>query len=1178
MTILFLCRKNCKPTSRMRVLSLMVLCFGFSFCLPAHSQTLGRISGIVRDANGGAVSGAMVTVTEVARGIRRTLTTDNTGAYFSPDLIPGTYSVQVTHMGFKAFEVQNILVGVASDVHVDATLQPGQQGEGVTLTAQNPTVITTNARLSSTLSADALNELPLAGHNYVQLLSLFPTLQLRQGSSAGSSQNSDGLRGEFNVYVFDGITDQESYYATSPINSAFPAGGPEEGVILPAGSIREFDIVQNADAPFGWRPGAQINVGTESGTNSVHGAAFGSGLFTPLTAQNFFAVTKPSTTFADYGLSLGGPMKKDKLFFFLGYEGQRYNFGEVTNQDVPSLLSGLGAAASVPDAITAAGNSVDSVLVSLAGCTVGPPPTCTSPGIFGNYTSAVLYPVDFPLFGRTNNGVGRADYVLNRQNNFGAEFFGADGSAVVPFLATEPYWSTPLADHNRVLRAWWTWALNSNWVNDLRFGWDHVVFSSSGNYDCSSGSPGTYDNIDDNAWVSGSTAPNYQSVANFLGGGQPSCAFPTVQINGFAQTANGVTTANLLGGASSTFDTSGVYRVLDTASWIRGKHIVTFGGESVLNRGLISLNAGLNKGALFFGNLTDFMEGAPSFYEIQQGTVPRQFNFGSAAAFVEDHWRVLRRLTLNLGLRYEYTGTITEETFLLGNFDLSNPTGMTQQGQNGPLYRLTPWGFAPRFGLAYDLTGKGTTVVRAGFNIIYQNPTAEVFFGPGMNAVPTGLNLSNGTTLLNEGGTINLQNIATPTPVPSGDIIKSGVSFFGTTLPLASGCTEAAPCSFGASASHLDLPEVLNWNLGVQHAFANNLTLDIEYVGNHGQHLFGVADINQPAPGSTTGEQQRRPLTQFSWLGQIKMVGAIPGWSNYNALQVVATERVTHGLSFLATYAYSHALDTESSELELPQNSTAPAAMEYGNSSFDLRHHVAVGLWYAIPGKPGHHRILEGWQVATIASVFSGRPFGAIDMGDDISGTGELEDRWTLVGSSKDFSDFGSTQGIPCYDANLPGTTSGTWRSACTSASAAPAIWQLCVNAAKAEPNGPAGVPENTGLAQLDRLGCYAMGNSVIIPPAQGTFGTMSRNELYSIGTWEWDASIMKNWPLREKLNAQLRADFFNVTNKTSFAAPASALQSPSNFGQAAATPDATSPFVGTGGPRKIQVGIKLLF
>ena len=315
---------------------LLTLFAGLLFCAPAHSQTLGRISGIVTDSTGGAIVGASVTVTDVARGVARTLTTDNTGQYVDSNLTPGTYTVHVTYMGFRAFERQDIVLGVAGDVHVDATLQPGEQTQAITVSGEAPALTTTNAQLQGTINANALSDLPFAGHNYVQLLGLLPTLQLRPGSGAGPTENnSDGLRGEYNVYVLDGVADQMAYYTTSAINGGYPAGGPEQAVLLPTDAIQEFNVIENSKAEFGWRPGAQLDVAMKSGTNALHGTAFALGRDTSLMARNaFFPVTTP-TAFENYGGTVGGAIKKDKLFYLLGYEGQRYGVGNPRNCERP---------------------------------------------------------------------------------------------------------------------------------------------------------------------------------------------------------------------------------------------------------------------------------------------------------------------------------------------------------------------------------------------------------------------------------------------------------------------------------------------------------------------------------------------------------------------------------------------------------------------------------------------------------------------------------------------------------------------------------------------------------------------------------------------------------------------------------------------------------------------------
>jgi len=1188
------------------------------WCAPAHSQTLGRISGIVTDTSGGAVSGATVSVTDVARSVTRTVTTDATGTYSAVNLLPSTYSVHAVYMGFKAFDRQDIELGVGGDVHVDVTLQPGEQTQTVTVTGDVPTITTTNAQLATTITGQTLADLPVAGHNWVQMLALLPTYQLRQGSATGPNQYSNGVRAEYNVYVLDGVTDFMTYYTTGPVNVGYTAGGPEQATMLPTDSIQEFNVVQNSKAEYGWRPGAQINVGIKSGTNAIHGTAFASGRSTGLTDRNAFGTFIPPVSFEDFDATIGGPIKKDKLFYLLGYEGQRGNVGNPKVLTEPTLQSTGSSTNSVPDAINAliaAGVTPNPAMMALAGCTTSstvatPQPASTlctpNKGVFANSTASTTFPVDYTATTKTDNGIGRVDYHLNDHHNFSGEIFDGDGFGLIPLNATQGYWSVPLEAHVILARGMWTWVPNSNWVQDLRFGWDSMIaFSNTGSYDCPS-QPAPFGNFTDNQWVPGAGAPNYATSFGFVSGGQPACgsgnnsAFPTMTITGFTTSAQSAT----LGGAGGSFTTSGIERWVDSVSWTHGNHITKFGGDFMLAHGTPVLNVQNYKGTLNFNNniaalnafagatpLDNFIAGIVTSTSIQVGAVSRQFTYHGIAGFIQDDWRIFPRLTVNLGLRYENTSTIHEVNGLIGNVNLGSPTGVTQQGQGGPLYKLDPWGFAPRFGLAWDVTGKGTTVLRTGFNIAYQNPTIQAFITPGMTLIPAGINLSNGAKAITEGGTINTQNlIAFNPPSKTAATIVAGQPFFGGNLTnLAGTCSPTVPCAIGGAASHLDMPMILNWSFGVQHAITNSLTLDVNYVGTHGQHLFDFSDINQPAPGSnaTTGafpanENSRRPLSQYPWFSQIKVLGAITNVSWYHGLQAILTQRTKYGLSFIATYAYAHAMDSGSSDLTplVPENSLAPQN-EYGNSTYDLRHRFTFGPSYEIPGKPGFGQMLRGWQVASTVKVFAGFPINPIDAADDISGTGEGQDRWDLIGNAHDFNGFGNAAPIPCFynPAGNPGTpnTSAFSKSGCTAGLPA-----ACTNAAATEPGSPVGTgitaPGNTAVFELNKLGCYMKGNSVIIPPAPGTFGTMSRDEIYSIGTWEWDASVVKGFKFGERISAQFRADFYNVTNTTFFAAASATLSSPSTFGASASTPDVNSPFVGTGGPRKIQLALKLLF
>jgi hypothetical protein len=825
--------------------------------------------------------------------------------------------------------------------------------------------------------------------------------------------------------------------------------------------------------------------------------------------------------------------------------------------------------------------AVSPLSLALAGCTAGASPSCNTSGLFSNNTASTNFLISPLSFGTTDNGIGKIDYHLNEHHNFSAEYYDGDGIAVEPVTAVnQGYWSTPMEVHTRVIRVVWTWVPNSSWVNDARFGYDHVLMPTSSSYDCSTRPAG------DTTWVSGSNAPDYAARYNFIPG-NVTCGFPTVVIQGF--------TGNTLAGATGIYDTSGVERFLDSVSWTHGNHITKMGGEFVISRGSLLLNQHLGKGTLQFNTggkayagssgLEDFMAGKLSSASIQTGNFTRQFRYPAIAGYIQDDWRIVPRLTVNLGLRYEYEYPVHEVNNLLGSFSPTNATGMIQAGgSNGDLYHMSRNGIGPRFGLAWDIFGNGKTVLRAGANMIYAEPFAATLFNVGLNLVPTALNLSKdgGTTFVNPGGTINLAQLSIS---PASIAWAQGTPVFGNFTSTASTCTNLAPCNIGGVTGTLQYPMVLNWNLGVQRAVTKNLTLDVSYVGTHGQHLPGILDVNQPVPNAATNgtatatapatENANRPYTvngQYPWLGQVKLLGSVSQYSNYNSLQIVARERATHGLTFLASYTFSHTLDLTSGEMNpgLPQDSHNPQ-VDYGNSNFDLRHRFTFGPVYQIPGKAGHWQMLQGWTVTSTVWIDSGRPLLAQDTTNDVSSTGNRVDRWTLAGTPSDFTGFGNQSHIPCFY-NSAATSSAAWQAACTQG-----LPQACVTAAANEPTGPGGT---TGTANLNKFGCYMMGSSIIVPPAQGTFGTMGRNAIFGLGFWEWDFSVAKSWKINEKLNSEFRAEIYNLPNAVRYAAPNANLASPSTFGSSSGTPDiiTNSPIIGTGGPRKIQLGLRFTF
>src|SRR5882762_2884667 len=372
-------------------------CLVLATAAPLFSQsTTGRILGEVRDQSGAALAGASVTVTDVQRATKRTVAADESGAYVVSNLTPSVYTVRAEAKGFKTVERPNVTVEVATDVTVDVALPPGNVTETIVVTGDVPLVNTTSSTLGGTLSNKEINDLPLNGRNYENLLQLRPGV-VRYPGGGFSTTSTNGLRAEDNAYFIEGLLNSEPYSGQGIINGAGIAG--DSATILPIDSIQEFNIQENPSAEYGWKPGAVVNVALKSGTNALHGTAFAFGRDGRMDARNYFnTVPNPKTdrTLEQFGGSLGGAIIKDKAFFFAAYEGQRYDvgnsFGGVTSPSMVSMpaagncifLTTGDCANSIPDVIAdlqAGGITVSPASLQIAGCSIsGGTVTCNGKG------------------------------------------------------------------------------------------------------------------------------------------------------------------------------------------------------------------------------------------------------------------------------------------------------------------------------------------------------------------------------------------------------------------------------------------------------------------------------------------------------------------------------------------------------------------------------------------------------------------------------------------------------------------------------------------------------------------------------------------------------------------------------------------------------------------------------
>ena len=604
------------------------------------------------------------------------------------------------------------------------------------------------------------------------------------------------------------------------------------------------------------------------------------------------------------------------------------------------------------------------------------------------------------------------------------------------------------------------------------------------------------------------------------------------------------------------------------------------------------------------------------------------------AGFFQDDWRLSPKFTLNLGLRYEFASPIRDSQNLWANFDPTSVSGLVQQGTPGhtTLWQPNRGNFSPRVGFAYDVSGKGTTVVRGGFSVMYSsftavewmnqnqfqnsssvslaaNPTAANFITctgscltPGVTGTAPTLLQGTGSIAVAANAYTNSQlcwdpavatSCAPSTPGQTTVFPKSATLLCGDHVTPGNPAFGRDPgqCAIMGVDPNLKTPYVMNYSLGVTHAFGNNLSLELGYVGNRGERLTGFADVNAQAP-SADGSGARPYGVLFPYFSYINVM-TNDTHSNYNSMQATLTKRMSHGVSMTAGYTYAHGLDNGSLNRFglIPQNSLNPNA-EYGNSDFDVRHRLTLTGTYNIPGIKGLAQLLEGWQVNGILTLQSSQPWVVDDYNNNFTGTGDAADRWDFFGNPSDFK--GTANGIPyCY--GFSGSVTCTKYDGQTQTSSV-------LPAGTATAMGAQCLAKAPDLSTLQAGGCYVSGNSVMTPPVAGTFGTMGRNIFRDSGFRNLDLSVFKNFTFKERYSAQFRLEVFNITNHPIPENPYGASNGSSGgnndpsalgsfkqngvtytnsvFGGALGTPDvvAGNPVVGSGDAREVQVGLKVTF
>ena len=1222
----------------------LILSVGFAvflIAIPAFSQgNTGRILGNITDTSGALIPGASVTITNVERGTSQTLVTNEAGAYNAPSLPPGTYLIRAELSGFKTVERPNVVLEVGKELKIDITLEPGALNEKVTITVEVPLIETANAVLGGTLQPGTIADLPLNGRNFMNLLQLRPGVTIYPGGGAWT-QTTNGLRPEHNVYILDGITAMEPLGGQSTINSVSLAG--DAASLLAIDTIQEFSTQQNPKAEYGWKPGSVTSLALKSGTNAWHGTGNYFFRTDKTDARNPFLLgegQKQEIGLGEFGATIGGPLKQDKAFFFFAYEGQRYHVGNPTAFAYPSMdpraLPIAGTTTSIISAcntVRAAGTPLSPTSLKISGLdascnrtsgySIFDLPNVFARGVDVNGAASANISGSLNTEYNVDGGLAKIDlHPSEKQTLNGKYYIGTHRGLVVNNQTiTQPYWRPNDNAWVHFFGLQWDYAKSSSVVNTLRFGYNrfYQFFETS---DC----PGS------------GSAPDY-GVPFGYGTSKPNCGFTNITLTNFTGSI----------GCCSSFPKyygpDNILEYIDNLSILRGRHTFKMGGEyrdtSIGHGG--TFNRG--RGQVTFSTLENFMSGTTtSNGQIFIGDPRRHVTGKAMAGFLQDDWRITSRLILNLGLRYEFTTPIKEANKQFANFTADK--GLLQLGKNtDQMWNPDKNNFAPRIGFAYDLTGSGRTVIRGGANVIYVTPGWWIFLSQqnqnnpsvGLGSNPSGFLLCRGA--INTTGPGCAPGVATDPTI--GDIHSAGIPlppatvsngvqtplpgqlnwnqnpnvYSGNIYPSSSDttllkCGTNRLCTVQATDQNLKNAYVMSWSLGIQHGITRNTSLDISYVGNHATKLLALDYTNTPPIGAgycfgftpaqiaavaaaspstpcptsitaatavnATAIQLARPLnSKYPYLSYIYTVSNLLH-SNYNGAQVTLTQRAARGLATTIGFTLAHALDQQTGERGGPETTPFNYRSDYGSSDFDIRKRFTATVTYALPSKSGFGQLLQGWKVTSIVTIQSALPWGLPPQPNgaqnaDPTGIAEYHDRLNFYGDPKDFSGR-KTDPVRFY---LPGTTPPLGRSASDLAINNPAC------ASKVGPSG------SLSYVSLQKWGCFIEGNSVMVPPAIGSNGTMTRNMFRGNGLHTWDGSLMKDWKITEKVTAQFRVEVFNLLNQTQYGNPQfngaganNAFGAPGSFGASQSTPDVANnnPALGSGGPREFQFGFKVIF
>jgi hypothetical protein len=959
--------------SRISVIRLVaMLCFVLMAAGLRAQITSTTMLGTVTDVSGAVVANARVTATNTGTGLSRSVQTNDQGQYRLEVLPTGEYRVEVTAQGFKTFVRSGVVLTINVDSRVDASMQVGGVSETVTVTGDAPLINTSNASIGRTVSPQEITQLPLVNRNIYSFLTLTPGVDSSQNTIVlGYPEQRTMINGGV-----DGGAGSVNYYLDGGTNMT---GLRNTGNIAPnPDAVEEFRVItNNYDAEYGRFAGGVINIITHSGTNDFHGSLFEFLRNTNLNANTWLALSKPPLHRNQFGGSIGGPIKKNKTFFFGTYSGLRQITNTFMNTAVvPTALErqgnfsqsnpkprGFGITNNVIPA-----SSLDPTALNILNKYI---PLANSPGNI--FQGQVPSPYD------TDEYLAKVDHSLTDTHRLSVSYYETSGNTlVIPGLTASgnaPANSLPWSQqqftwrqHNANLSD--TWAISPATINQF---WVSYTRNFGGRLNLPQLSLGDLG-------------------SKFQVQGTPS--LPQISVSGFFTLTQAI--AGPVAGTN-------FYSVRDVLSNTRGRHSLRFGFEESLNKDVQQtlLN---NYGTFSFtgvksGNaLADFLLGMPVTMN-QDAPITALDNFWYTGAFVQDDFRIHPRLTLNFGLRYDFQTPPTDPhdrtaTFELGKVSqvLKNvPSGMLFPGDPGVTRGIIPArkaNFAPRLGIAWDPSGDGKTSIRAGAGLFWGSVSGNEWNSPS-NFQPFAVRQQFNTVA-------SLTN-------PYG-ALPGGVSPFPYSYSPQNPQFIFPASIFGISPD-FRWPYSYQLNFSVQRQITKDFSMTAAYVGTLNHDLPFAVDINYPLYNTTatsSNVNNRRPI-QPGTLASIQLDKSIMN-ANYHGLQITAEKRMGHHFGLKSFYVFSKAI----SDVQLQNNTTNGSAQNFNNLSeergrtdFDRRHNFVTSLIWQIDYFNGSNalvrNVLNGWEVTGIVTFQSGLPF-TVTSGRDVNLDGNNNDRPSLIG------------------------------------------------------------------------------------------------------------------------------------------------------------------------------------